>query len=495
MVMTAEERQYDEMMDRIFHPRHIAVVGVSSQGVGFGSGIVRALINIGFEGSIHCVNFRGGEFLGMKLYRSVTEIHHTIDFAVITTPAETVPAVLEECLQKGIAGVEVLSAGFSELGTPEGVALEEEVRRIARRGVRVVGPNCFGIYCPRSGLTLLPGPDLSRKPGSVAFLSQSGGMAIDLGHLGKWMGVGFSKVVSFGNGADLRETELLDYLARDRETATIAMYTEGVEDGPSFLAALRRATAVKPVILYKGGLSDAGSRAVTSHTASMSGSRAIWESLVRQANAVQVTSLPELVQTCLAFSMIPHREYHGISVVGGGGALGITACDAAERYGLAIPPLDEAISRSILDVLPKPGSSAKNPVDAANPHVPPPILKKALMEAARDPAIDLQILIQLLYHYAYAAGFLGMSVEEATPFEELAEAVGDVVRETGKPVLLVIPNNKQGLDALDVEETRRKTRQAFLEQGVPVFDEMEDALRAVRHVSSYSARKKEVDRE
>ncbi len=492
MGFAATAEKYDREMDRIFNPKHLAIVGVSSKGTGFGSGIMLALSSIGFEGEIYPVNPRGGEYLGKTVYSSVADIPHDIDFAIITTPAHTLPAVLEECRKKGAAGAEVLSAGFSELGTPEGIALEEEIRKAARRGIRVIGPNCFGVYAPRSGLTLLPGPDLSREPGSVAFLSQSGGMAIDLAHLGKWMGIGFSKVVSFGNGADLREAELLDYLSRDSETGTITMYTEGVEDGGRFMETLRRVTREKPVIVCKGGLSEAGGRAVASHTASMGGSRVIWESLLRQANAVQVKSLAELAQASLAFSMLPRREYRNISVVGGGGALGIAACDAAERYGIGIPPLEKSLSESIMEVLPKPGSSAKNPVDVANPHVPPAVLKTALMEAARDPAIDLQILISLFYHYMVPARIFGLSLMEVTPFRELAQAAGEVFRATGKPVVLVMPNIKQALDALDIEEMRREARKAFLEQGVPVFDELEDALRAVSHLSRYSARKEQI---
>jgi len=316
-------------------------------------------------------------------------------------------------------------------------------------------------------------------------------MSIDLAHIGKWMGIGFSKVVSFGNGADLREVELLDYLSRDPETETIAMYVEGVENGPAFLQTLRRTTPEKPVIIYKGGLSEAGARAVASHTASLGGSRVIWNSLLRQANAVQVYNLPELAQACLAFSMLPRREYRGISIMGGGGALGIAGCDAAERYGIVVPPLRDSIREAIMRVLPQPGSSAKNPIDVANPHVEPQILKTALREAARDPAVDLQILVSLFYHYKVQSRVFGVPVKDIVPFKELAEAAGEVARTTEKPVLLVMPNNKQELDAMDIEEMRREARRAFLDQGVPVFDELDDALRAVSHLSRYSARRRE----
>jgi len=479
-----------DRFDRIFYPEHLAIVGVSAKGFGFGSTILMSLQQIGFEGTIYPVNSRGGEIAGMKIYASVDEIPAQIDFAIITVPAEAVPDAIDACRRKGAAGAEILSAGFSEMGTPEGVALEERIREAAERGVRVIGPNCFGIYCPRSGLTLMPGPDFSRESGTVAFLAQSGGMAMDFSHIGKWMGVRFSKVVSFGNGADLREVELIDYFGDDPETKVISTYTEGVEDGPAFFETLKRVTRKKPVIVHKGGLSEAGGRAVASHTASMGGSRIIWETVLRQCNAVQVTSLWELAQTSLAFSMLPERVYRGITVAGGGGALGIAACDAAEAFDIEVPQLEPAITDALMEILPKPGSSAKNPIDVANPHVPPHILKEVLLTAAKDEKIDLQILIQLFYTYKPMALFSGREIKKITPFRELAVAVGEVIVETGKPVILVTPNIKQGPESLDIEELMREARSAFLERGIPVFDDLNDALRAVDHVSRYCARKK-----
>lgn len=490
MTCVAEELTPNERFERIFNPRHLAIVGVSTRGSGFASGIMISLQAIGYEGTMYPVNPRGGTFLGMDIYKTIEDIPHEIDFAVIAVPAGEVAGALEACMKKGAAGAEILSAGFSELGTKEGIKLEEEIQAIAVRGIRVIGPNCFGLYCPKSGLTLLPGPDLSRESGPVAFLSQSGGMSIDYAHLGKWMGVKFSKVISFGNGADLRETELLRYLQNDPETGVISMYTEGIKDGSAFFRTLADVTREKPVIIFKGGLSEAGGRAVASHTASMGGNRVIWESLLYQCNAIQVRSLPEMAQAGLAFSMIPERNYKNIAVMGGGGALGIAACDVAERMHIGIPPLRADISESILELLPKPGSSAKNPIDVANPHVAPPILKEVLLRAAKDENIDLQIMIQLFYHYKVLARAMGVSVKEVTPYLELADAVGDVVKTTGKPVILVMPNIKQGIDSMDIEEMRRDARRAFLEKGVPVFDELEDALRAVTHVSRYHERKK-----
>jgi len=476
--------------DRIFHPRRLAIVGVSAQGMGFGTGILDSLLSIGFSGEIFPVNPRGGEIFGLKIYPRLEDIPGPIDFAIIAVAASLVTETVRACREKGAAGVEILSSGFRELGTAEGIALEEALQAEARKGIRVIGPNCFGIYCPRSGLTLLPGPDLSRKSGPVAFMSQSGGMAIDFAFMGMWMGFGFSKMISFGNGADLRESELLDYFADDPETAIIALYAEGVDDGSRFFKALKAAARKKPVIVYKGGLSEAGKRAVASHTASMGGSRVIWESLIKQAGAIQVHDFQELCHACLAFTLLPLRAYRGMTVLGGGGALGVAACDAAEANGMFLPPLSGSIYDAVYDALPKPGSSAANPIDVANPFVPPKALRTVLLEAAKDERVDIQIQVTLLYHYKATTKRLGLpSIREAAPVAALADAAREAFETTGKPVVLVLPGCRQGVDDLDLEDLMRYARAVFLERGIPVFTSLQEALRAIRHVSDYYSRR------
>jgi len=473
--------------ERIFHPQRLAIIGVSaeSNGAGFGTGIFKSITAMGFEGEIFPVNPKGGTLDGLTIFNSVEDIPGQIDFAIIAVAARFVPDVLEACLKKGAAGAEIISSGFSELGTEEGKELERRIKEIAAKGIRVVGPNCFGIYCPASGLTLLPGPDLSRARGPVGFLAQSGGMSIDFAHAGKWMGVRFSKMVSFGNGADLRETDLLRYFKEDPETHVIAMYIEGIQDGEKFFREIKAAASEKPVIVYKGGLSQAGARTVASHTASMGGSGTIWKSILKQANAVQVHDTEELAQTSLAFALLPPKTFPGISVVGGGGAIGVTACDTAEAYGMEIPPLEEGIQKRIYDYLPKPGSSAINPVDVANPFVPPLYLKEVLLAAAEDPRIELQILVSLLYHYKSVAKSFNKTLAEITPYQELAQVVREVVDKTGKPVIAVLPNAKRGVDDLDIVEMIALTKKEYIDRGIPVFDELHDAIRAIAHVNTY----------
>jgi len=474
--------------EKIFHPQKVAIVGVSTEGqavFNFGSSILKAIKAMGFAGQILPVNPKGGVFAGLHVYKSVEDIPDGLDFAVIAVASRFVPEVLEACRKKGAAAAEIVSSGFSEIGTKEGADLEQQIKEIAAKGIRVIGPNCFGVYCPKSGLTFAPGPDLSRESGSVAFLSQSGGMSVDFAHVGKWMGIRFSKIVSFGNGVDLRETELLHYLACDPETKVIVMYVEGIGDGEDFFRAIKSAARQKPVVVFKGGLSSAGQRAVASHTASMGGNRVIWQSVLRQVNAVAVQDMEEMAQVSLALALLPAKTYKAISVIGGGGALGVNACDTAESFGIEIPLFPAALQEQIGSFLPKPGSSTTNPVDVGNPFVPPRALKEVLSLAAKDSRVDLQIIISLLHHYKVNAGVLGKTVQEVAPYEELAQVLREVKQATGKPIIVVLPNLKRGIDDLDVAEMLSLARKEFVEHGLPVYDEFHHAIRAIGHVNKY----------
>ena len=263
------------------------------------------------------------------------------------------------------------------------------------------------------------------------------------------------------------------------------MYIEGIKDGDAFFESIKYTTKKKPVIVCKGGLSEAGGRSVASHTASMGGSRVIWQSVLQQVNAIQVQDLNELAEAALAFSLLPPGIFKKISVIGGGGALGVNAGDAAEALGIEIPLFSTEQQESIGKFLPKPGSSAINPIDVANPFVPPQTLKEILLQAGKDSRVDLQIIIYLLYHYKVMAQAMGLKVAEVTPFRELADSIRDVVKITGKPMVVVLPNPKKGWDDLDTAEMLVLARREFLERGLPVFDELPDALRAIGHMNNY----------
>lgn len=479
-----------EQINRMFNPQSIAVLGVSAQGFGFGRGILHSIMSVGYEGRLYPVNPKGGEVFGLEMHPSVEAIPEDIDFAIIAVPAPAVPAALEECRKKGAAGAEIISSGFSELANEQGEELDRQIREIAAKGIRVLGPNCFGIYCPKSGLTMAPGGDFPRKTGPVALLSQSGGLSIDFVSMARWRGFNFSKVVSFGNGCDLRETEMLEYLRHDPDTEVICMYVEGVEDGREFFRVLRETALEKPVIILKGGLSESGGRAVASHTASMGGSDKIWKAALNQCNVVVAETLKDMADAALAFTFLPRKAYKGITIVGGGGALGVHGADMAELAGLATPLLREDLREQIHAILPKPGSSANNPVDIANPFTPPKIIKETVMLASQDEAIDLHLIIQLLYMYKANVGIMkAKDVTEIIPLQDFISEYRKAHEKAGKPIVLALPNNRQERESLEVEEIIREARHGLTEAGIPIFDQVKDALQAVAAISRYTERR------
>ena len=181
-----------EKLDRMFHPRGVAVFGAVHEPTKFGHMMLQSLIRYGYSGRLYPVHAQGGEVYGLRVYRGLEEVEGPVDLACICVPAAGVPEVLRECLAAGVAGAQVLTSGFSETGDAEGIALQQELAGIASRGIRVLGPNCFGAHVPRGGITLLPGFDFAKDAGPVALISQSGGVATDFGHEARMAGFGVS---------------------------------------------------------------------------------------------------------------------------------------------------------------------------------------------------------------------------------------------------------------------------------------------------------------
>jgi succinyl-CoA synthetase alpha subunit len=242
--MGPEERKAFEKM---FHPRSIAILGISRTYTGLGGQFfLKNLQRAEFPGTIYLINPTAGEISGMKAYPSISSLPEPVDLAIICVPAQFVPPVLEECGRKGVRNIHILSSGFKELGTPEGIGLEEEIRRVAIQGrLKIIGPNCMGPYVPKS--RLMPWGQIPGTPGSMAFLSQSGTLTQRISEHGHFTGMGISKAVSFGNAAVLDSPDYLEYLAEDEETKVIGLYLESVRDGRRFLEVAKRVNQTKPL--------------------------------------------------------------------------------------------------------------------------------------------------------------------------------------------------------------------------------------------------------
>ncbi|MCH8064864.1 MAG: CoA-binding protein, partial [Chloroflexi bacterium] len=250
--------QNEHPLEFLFHPRSIAVVGASTS-QGPGGGFVTAIKEMGFDGDLYPVNPKADELQGLKCYPRLADVPDAVDYVISCVPVAVVPEMIEEAAGKGVKAIQFFTAGFSETGDAERSEQESSVLARARElGMRVIGPNCLGLYCPATGLSFMPG--LPTEPGPVGMVSQSGANAGDICRTGGARGLRYSKVISYGNAADLTESDFLDYLADDPETTLITCYIEGVKDGQRFLRTLAKAAAAKPVIILKGGRTEAGSR-------------------------------------------------------------------------------------------------------------------------------------------------------------------------------------------------------------------------------------------
>ena len=300
-------------------------------------------------------------------------------------------------------------------------------------------------------------------------MSQSGGYAIRVPRRGQGLGITYSKVVSYGNACDINECDLLEYFYRDPKTEIITGYIEGVKDGPRFFKLLREVCRKKPVILWKGGLTQGGGRAVQSHTASLGGEQHVWEALFRQTGAVRVSDLDELLDTTLAFLHLEPQAGRRVSPIGGGGGIGVAAADTCERMGLSVPAFPQELRNRLSAIIPAAGASARNPVDVANPSPPAQMLRAVMETVACEPDIDVLIVDEL----------------DMTMVRETAEVPVDIKNRFGKPVVMVLPVENVGSATLEAEGARRRVCDYYLEQGLPVYLTLERAARALVNFTGY----------
>jgi len=459
------------------------VIGASADTSKLGGRFVSILLSFGYKGKIYPVNPHESQILGLKTYARVGDIPEPVDLATISIPARSVPRAVEECLAKGIKAVQVVTSGFKER-SEEGQKLEEQVRKTAARGIRVIGPNCFGVYSPSGNLTFMPGADLPKESGSVAFICQSGGISYRVAGRGSGLGIRFSRVVSFGNACDVNESDLLEYLKEDPETKIITAYIEGVKDGPRFLRLLQETTKTKPVIIWKGGLSQSGARAARTHSASLGGKEAIWDAIFKQTGAIRVNSIDELLDTTIAFvHLAPHRGRR-VSVVGGGGGVIVTGADTCERVGLSVPPFPTELQKKLLAVLPPQGTSAPNPVDMGTPSPPPDAFKTVLETVFIEGGIDA-VIVDTIHMSMLPSGFRNGDEEYKSTLKETAQIPVDIKKRLGKPMMMVLPIGSTGADTLELESARRSASDYYLSQGIPVFLTLERAAKALVNLVGY----------
>ncbi len=350
----------EQPLDSIFKPKSIALIGAKDTFGSVGRTMLLNLTNAGYKGAVYPVNPKRDEVLGLKCYPSLRSLPEVVDLAIIVTPSKTVPALVQECVDLGIKGVIIISAGFKELG-PEGLKLEEEVLKIAKGKLRIIGPNCLGVMNPLFGLNATFAKGIA-LPGNIAFISQSGAMCTAVLDWSFQERIGFSSFVSIGSMADVNWGDLIDYLGGDPETRSILIYMETIGDPRSFLTAAREIALEKPIIVIKPGRTKAAAKAAASHTGSLAGSDEVFDAALERVGVLRVDTIGELFSMASVLARQPKPKGPRLTIVTNAGGPSVLATDATEIHGADLATLTHKSLDELNQFLP-PAWSHSNPVD------------------------------------------------------------------------------------------------------------------------------------
>ncbi len=387
--------------EKLFNPRSIGIIGASEKDSG-GGYFITCLLNIGFDKPIYLFNprLKGKTLHDIKVYGSILEIpdDKPIDYIIVAVPARLCPLVLEECGKKRIPFVTIFSSGFSEVGSHH---LEVKVLEIAKKyNIRIIGPNCLGIFVPKSRISLSR-QLLNEESGGLGMIFQSGGLAIYISAKGQSIyGTNPSKVISIGNQIDLNFVDFLKYFLLDSETKIIALYVENIksqEIGRNFMKVVKELTLKgKPVILWKVGFGKATEETIMSHTGGLAGSLKIWEAMAKQTGALMVKNSDELINLAMTFehiSSMPINRNMGITANGGG--VSIQTTDIFERYNLKVPKLTFETTQKFKEFIPDVNTIIRNPLDLGASGNNPEVFYKTLITLDSDPNISAVIFIKV----------------------------------------------------------------------------------------------------
>jgi acyl-CoA synthetase (NDP forming) len=380
-------------LDAIFNPGSVAVIGASDNPGKLGSHVMRSLTEGGYPGRIYPVNPGKDEIMGVKTYPSLIRVPDTIDLSIIVLPADQVPKIIKECQEKGVKGIVLITAGFKEIEDKRGESLQREITELADRfGIKIIGPNTFGIVNLHLPLNASFTPEFSLvKKGGISFVSQSGGMSHLMGFLSLQNKVGFSKIIGLGNRCNVDFAEMLEYLMKDSQTKVIAMYIEGIDHPKRLMEIAKRGNGEKPILAYKVGRSSTSDKASQFHTGSLAGKHEIYESAFKQAGILSVGSSEELLDTAKALTMCPLPSGNSVAVLSGQAGPGMAACDVCEIEGLRIPSFSEETQRRVEELLP-PLAIRTNPVDMGPAWYDSEAIKGIVYAVKDDKNIDAVIV-------------------------------------------------------------------------------------------------------
>jgi acetyl coenzyme A synthetase (ADP forming)-like protein len=399
-----------ESMNRIMKPRAIAVIGASNEDGKIGNSVMKNLINGGYKGEIFPVNPKADEVLGIKAYKSISEVDADVDVAVFAVPAKFVPGALEEAGKKGVAGGILIPSGFAETGNQE---LQDEVVAIARStGVRLLGPNIYGYYYTPENLCATFCTPYDVK-GSVALSSQSGGIGMAILGFSRTTKMGVSAIVGVGNKSDIDEDDLLTFFEQDDNTNLVAMHLEDLKDGRAFAEVAKRVSKKKPVVVLKAGRTDMGARAASSHTGALAGNDKVYDDILRQSGVVRARGLRDMLEYARSLPLLPTPKGENVVIITGAGGSGVLLSDACVDNGLQLMSMPEDLDKAFKEYIPPFGASG-NPVDITGGE-PPSTYRNTIALGLEDERIHSLIL-----------GYWHTIV---TPPMVFAELVADVVEE------------------------------------------------------------------
>ena len=381
---------------RLFDPATVAVIGASGNASKLGYHVMKSLVQGGFKGRIVPINPKKEVIFGLPPFPSLTAYPEKVDLAIVVVPAAKVPEVFRQCVEKGVGGIVLITAGFKEIEDPAGARLHDEIKAIVDDAeIPVIGPNTFGIVNYANALNATFTPEFSRAlRGGIACISQSGGIAHLLAFLAMRETVGFSKIVGLGNRLNIDFPEMITYLSEDPDARVLMLYVEGVDEPRRLMARLKEVREKKRVVVYKTGRSALGDRASLSHTGSMAGSHAVYEGAFRQAGVLSVASTEELLDAAKALDRCPYPEGPRVAVLSAQAGPGIAATDTCGEMGLELAGFEAATQAKVNACLP-PLALRTNPVDMGPAWYNAEALSRLIRAVMEDPNVDGILLLTM----------------------------------------------------------------------------------------------------
>ncbi|MFC2070534.1 CoA-binding protein [Chloroflexota bacterium] len=459
-------------LDRAFNPKCLVIIGDKKE-----SNYMWLHSHSDFKGKLYSVQVNPEEIegikdLGVENYTSLMDVPEPVDLAIVAVPRAIAPRILDDLIRKEVAAAHFFTAGFSETDTEEGIELERQLtEKASTANFHLVGPNCMGIFNPSIGIGRGNGKQYTGDAGTIGLISQSGTHAVGFNREAHLQGLNINKSVSFGNGIVLDSPDYLEYFGQDPGIKVIGMYIEGVKDGQRFLKVLKEVSARKPVVIWKGGRTEEGERAIASHTGSLAVSGAIWDAAVKQCRAVKVASMEEIIDTMKALLYLSPVIGERVAITGGSGGQSVAIADVFSEAGLKVPMLSTESYKELAAFYNLVGGGYLNPIDTGNTNRRE--IRRIIEILERDGNTDNLVLL------------VNARSGPGGPPGELVDLLIEVRQKNSKPVIAIIPSSFSSEEVQQAGEVMLKLQSG----GVPAFISLERGAFALGKALDYYSMK------